>query len=191
MCNLSICSVTYYRLGANGGIVVRDIILDFYEEVWEKAYEGKTLTERISFQKTIYLAEASGLDLGGCHFFWDTYGPFSTELRVVETRALDAQNKQRNAENEKNAVKYTQYAKGVIAGIKDVLAEAPAPGDFESKTDWIELVASHHYLRMRNLDKGPDEIKAMVLAFDEKNKKFSNDEKWKHEKAYTFAGTFA
>ena len=100
-----------------------------------------TFEGRLSLQKAIYLAQVCGVDLG-YRYSWYVHGPYSPDL--AET-AFGYQERKRYFDQ-----LVTEYA--LSAGSKRKLARTMTliHGAAEAsmvQSDWLELVASIHYLR--------------------------------------------
>lgn len=101
----------------------------------------RQLKNRKEIQKSIYLGQISGVDLG-YRFGWYLLGPYSTSLtRDYYQLSEDMSSKSETPSSRvlKDAVK-TRLAK-----VKP-LFEVPKDVNLE-RDEWLELLASYHYLR--------------------------------------------
>jgi hypothetical protein len=111
----------------------------------------ETFSDRLLLQKATYLVQAAGVQLG-YRYSWYLKGPYSPELTRDYFR-LTAD---------------TTIARGYQ--IRDDLQQAvervaqnshPPDGSGLSRPEWLELLASLHYL-MRRLGKSPDEAAEVI-----------------------------
>ncbi len=102
-----------------------------------------TLDDRILLQKSVYLAQASGVDLG-YRFSWYVHGPYSTSL-AGDYYAL------RNAvaigERPSEGKTLLDPVAKKIKNIQPIL-DVPEQTHL-TKRQWMELVSSLHYLKTR------------------------------------------
>jgi uncharacterized protein YwgA len=97
-----------------------------------------SVDDRITVQKAVYLAQLAGVDLG-YRFSWYRFGPYCSDLADAYY-ALDRS--VRRGESTNNAL--ADAAKGRLAKVKALTSSKP-PGNLKQK-DWLELLASVHYL---------------------------------------------
>jgi uncharacterized protein YwgA len=98
-----------------------------------------TVDERKRVQKTIYLGQIAGVDLG-YHFGWYLKGPYSPEL-TKDYYDLDEALSDGDQEYQKKELK--GHLKGKLQSIKSIVTQ---PCDVPlSQADWLELLASVHY----------------------------------------------
>lgn len=100
----------------------------------------QTVDDRKRVQKAIYLGQLTGVDLG-YRFGWYLMGPYSKSL----TR--DYYNLAESLQSDDNAEGYElkETAKDKLQSIKPILL--PPQHIKLEQEDWLELSASHHYLR--------------------------------------------
>jgi len=98
-----------------------------------------TVDERKRVQKTIYLGQIAGVDLG-YNFGWYLKGPYSPEL-TKDYYDLDEALTEGDLEYQKKDLK--GQLKEKLQSIKSIVTQ---PGDVPlSQADWLELLASVHY----------------------------------------------
>ena len=98
-----------------------------------------TVDERKRVQKTIYLGQIAGVDLG-YHFGWYLKGPYSPEL-TKDYYDLDEALIDGDLEYQKKDLK--GQLKEKLQSIKSIVTQ-PSDVPF-SQADWLELLASVHY----------------------------------------------
>jgi uncharacterized protein YwgA len=102
-----------------------------------------TLEDRKRVQKAVYLGQLSGVDLGYSHG-WYIRGPYSPEL----TR--DYFSLAEEIEDSREALEGKALRPEVIQKLEHVRPVMQIPGELErtlTVEDWLELVASYHFLR--------------------------------------------
>lgn len=115
------------------------VVLKLFIEELGIPFDIDQVDGRLIVQKAIYLGQLSGIDLG-YRYGWYIHGPYCSDLtkdyyaldRCLKAGANDAANS-----------KFTDDVNSLIAPIKNVLQ--PAPG--VQLKDWLELLASYHFLR--------------------------------------------
>jgi uncharacterized protein YwgA len=110
--------------------------------------EVETLDDRKRVQKAVYLGQLTGVDLG-YRFGWYIMGPYCTRLtRDYFSLAESLASGDRGWEG-KHLIRPARDALSPIIGVLSVPAEVSL-----SQEDWLELVASLHYLMtVSKLDK--------------------------------------
>lgn len=97
-----------------------------------------SVTQRISLQKIVYMAQVAGLRLG-YKYSWYRYGPYCTEL--ADTYYQMAANASQLASHKRDLKPET------IEKLTRVKKAMLKPQDFPLETnDWYELLASVHFL---------------------------------------------
>jgi uncharacterized protein YwgA len=100
--------------------------------------------DRKRFQKAVYLGQVAGIDLG-YRYGWYIKGPYSTSL----TRDYYAMAAARASGDAPPADQ--QLRPDIQAQLANVRAIFDVPNGIQlSKSDWLELLASWHYLRVVN-----------------------------------------
>jgi uncharacterized protein YwgA len=123
----------------------------------------KSFSERFNIQKKVYLVQLMGLDLG-YRFGWYLRGPYSTDLTAEAFTLLEElRANETDHEGQKLAPDATQR---VAKATK--LWEAP-PGLSVSADQWLELLASLHYLKHiaywpKGAPRGFEEVFASLIA---------------------------
>jgi hypothetical protein len=109
-----------------------------------------TLDDRKRVQKATFLGQIAGADLG-YRFGWYIRGPYSPEL-TRDYYALDELKSSGEELNPENKI-LRRPMRERLEAVRPLLDK---PDDFPlSQEDWLELVASYHYLRKINrLDHG-------------------------------------
>lgn len=113
------------------------IIVPLYQKVYNEKFEYDTFAKRMKMQKCIYLAEQYGLNVGGYDFSWYKHGPYSQRLQddmFIESRHSFPE------------LQYSEYALHVIARLTKMVNMAKQEGFFYSEDQWMECLASIHYL---------------------------------------------
>lgn len=106
--------------------------------------EIDTVEDRKKVQKAIYLGQENGVNLG-FHFSWYKMGPYSPEL-TKDYYELSEELSQGDHEYTEN-----ELAPVVNEKLQAVKSIIKTPGDVSlSQDDWMELLASHLYLRKMN-----------------------------------------
>lgn len=106
----------------------------------------RTVQERKTVQKAVYLGQASGVDLG-YRYNWYIMGPYSPEL----TKDYFALGESLQTDDDRSIDYALQDpVKSRLARVKGILT--PPEGVALNKPEWLELLASVHYLlRARNM----------------------------------------
>jgi uncharacterized protein YwgA len=99
-----------------------------------------TFQDRLRIQKKLYLAQLSGLDLG-YRFSWYLHGPYCREL-TNDAYRLDEQI--REGANDHASRRLSSIARHLSESSKAIWQDSPAE---MLNDDWLELLASLHYLR--------------------------------------------
>ena len=126
-----------------GGVLKR--IGNFLPESFEKAFDS-----RLIFQKTIYLLQAFGLHFG-YRFSWYVSGPYSTNLTRDGYELIGSF---------KEAPNVTFTKASSEEKFNDFLSFL---GDRKNDANWLETLASIHFLRRVYPKKGRMEILGMIL----------------------------
>ena len=125
-----------------------------------------TVEDRKKVQKAIYLGQAVGVDLG-FHFGWYKMGPYSPEL-TKDYYDLAEELSQGDMEYNDN-----ELAPEITEKLKIITSIIKTPQEVGlSQDDWMELLASHHFLRKNySLDETREKIKlekARLVPFIDK-----------------------
>lgn len=102
-----------------------------------------SLDDRKRVQKAVYLVQEAGLGLG-YSYGWYLYGPYSTQL-TSDYYALDAERRSLGAEAPK--YKLVASAKSSVDRVRPLMEVPTSIGDQLTLEDWLELLASYHFLR--------------------------------------------
>ena len=145
-----------------------DFLKEVYYSIYDETFDYSVLDHRIKLQKAVYFLENMGVTVGDYSFSWNKYGPYSLKL--------DSEAKKCSAEPERT-VKFSDRARECFEKIKRFVADCGA----YSKKEWVECIASIHYLlyviridasdvvnelikRKPYLDKEDDNIRAFEIA---------------------------
>ena len=102
-----------------------------------------TLDERVTFQKTVYLAQAAGIPLR-YRYSWYIRGPYSRDL----TRDYYALNEV--SESNANRATRQEIQEPFASALTSLKGAMIAPRDVPlEQKDWLELLSSIHFLRTR------------------------------------------
>jgi uncharacterized protein YwgA len=121
----------------------RLIALKLFLDFLEIPTDIETVDDRKKVQKAIYLGQLTGVDLG-YRFGWYLMGPYSTSL-TKDYYAL-AESLVSDKEYEKKSLKRAIADK--LSNIKPLFIKPPNVPDDISQEDWLELIASYHYLKV-------------------------------------------
>lgn len=119
------------------------------------APEIKTVKQRKTVQKGVYVAQLSGVDLG-YRYNWYVMGPYSPGL----TRDYFALRETLDAGDSGAGFELQDAVRLRLASVRDLLT-APEGVDLD-QSDWLELVASVHYLlthRRLGIDEAREALK--------------------------------
>jgi uncharacterized protein YwgA len=119
----------------------RLIVLHRFMEALEEDADITDFDHRKRFQKAIYIGQLSGVDLG-YRYGWYIKGPYSTELTrdYYALAQAEAGGEQVPADKQLKPELHTKLAR--LRSLFKVPKEVPL-----TPTDWLELIASWHYLR--------------------------------------------
>lgn len=121
------------------------LIIPLYKKVFEEDFDYGDFGKRMKMQKCIYLIEQLGINVGEYAFSWYKHGPYSQRLQDD----MFAENGRGTQE-----LIYSDYALNVINRLKSIIRQASVTGFSYSIEQWMECLASVHYLnRMFNGDK--------------------------------------
>lgn len=119
----------------------------------------QTIERRKAIQKAVYLAQRAGINFG-YRFSWYLMGPYSTSLTRDYYDLAYALDESGGGFEERKLV---ESARQRLAPIKS-LVQPPTQSGFQ-QADWLELVASLHYLRTVS---GKDDAQARAILNKEK-----------------------
>lgn len=110
-------------------------IYKVHEHLLDKPPSVENLQDRITAQKLIYLADAAGVNCGDYSWNWYLRGPYSPSL----TKVL--------YDNQLNDINMKNYKlRDDVANVLDNLKGVMNNNLGLSQSDWLELLASLHYL---------------------------------------------
>lgn len=116
----------------------------------------RTVDQRKTLQKAVYLAQRAGLDLGH-RYGWYLKGPYSPSL-ARDYYALAEAIEEGNDTSEKYQLHVNQRVK--LAGVKEELSQTEGLTRL-SKPDWLELLASVDY-RIKVVGEGEAAAEATI-----------------------------
>ena len=116
------------------------IALKLFLNVLNEESDIGTLDDRVRIQKTVYLGQLSGINLG-YHFGWHIKGPYSPSL-ARDYYALEEATRRGDKAFENRSL--PQGLADKLRRIRPLLQVPPETG--LTKVEWLELVASLHYL---------------------------------------------
>lgn len=115
--------------------LIHDFILD-------RPPSTNDLDNRVIAQKIVYLASSLGVECGDFEFNWYKRGPYSPALtRVLYDNNID--------ENFYAAFQLKEESKRILHPLKSLLSKNPTN---MKEVDWIELLASTHFLLKKHQD---------------------------------------
>jgi hypothetical protein len=107
----------------------------------------------------VYLAQAAGLR-GRYSYGWYVYGPYSPALTQDYFRLQEHVGLSPDAlEDMQNRYELSPQVEKAMTSVKDLMQVPPDLGD-DRLADWLELLASYHFLRTRS---GADHAKATEI----------------------------
>jgi uncharacterized protein YwgA len=139
----------------------RLIALNLFLEALDVPPDITTVTKRKRVQKTVYLGQRAGVNLGYM-YGWYLMGPYSTSLtRDYYTLADELES------SNKTEVRKRRLQPEIEKRLKNVRSLLQPPKDVKlDQDDWIELVASYDYLRTVS---GYSHEKAVAMLRQTKN----------------------
>jgi len=108
-----------------------------FKEVYGYEYDDASEDDRILIQKSTYLLECMGLDLGDFYFLLGKKGPYSLDLKNSIKEELK--------ETESIVLSLSEYAQDIVNSVKKILEEGNGLG--LNPRDCMELVCSIHFLK--------------------------------------------
>jgi len=96
--------------------------------------------DRIVLQKTVYLSQIAGVDLG-YRYSWYINGPYSPSLTKDYYELLENSDLSEVTEQ----WELGKNTEGQLTPVRDLVANKPAG---ESLADWLEVLSSIHYLKV-------------------------------------------
>jgi len=134
-------------------------------------YDMSSLEGRLILQKTIYLLQVFGLNLG-YNFSWYIRGPYSTELTKDGFNLIEIYDGlcQRRFVAENAERRFKEYLEFL--------------GERKNDSDWLELLASVHFLKKSYPSKDEEEIIGTLMRYKPHFTKERCREAWNHLKKY-------
>jgi len=117
------------------------ILLPVYKMLYEKGFSYSNFDQRMEMQKAIYLLQDMGVPVGDYGFRWYQHGPYSQRLHddmYYESGRLC------------HSLTLTKEYAESIDRLHDVIHHQA--GKVYSTSNWVECLASLHYLRENLLD---------------------------------------
>jgi hypothetical protein len=130
-----------------------------FKQVYGRDYNDNDREDRILIQKSTYLLEWLGLDMGNYCFLWGKHGPYSLDLKGIIRKELSGTC---------DILRLSTYAEGIVGSIHEILTVGEK---IKQKTcGWMELICSIHFIKQflvktdRNL---MDELKKLKPHFND------------------------
>ncbi len=115
------------------------ILQAIYRKVFNTDLNYNEFSHRMNIQKVLYILQKMGLDVGNYGFSWYKHGPYSQSLQ--EDAYLTLNSKYIDLE-------FTNIANQQIEILKDSIN---SQSKRYTTTEWLEAVASIHYIKTRFL----------------------------------------
>ena len=138
------------QMQRDGGIHMSKLITGLFNEVFDRPYVEANPDDRVRIQKSTYLLERLGLEVGDYLFLWDTQGPYSLELRAEVLGEI---------QKTESEIKYSQFTKEKIESVQRIIKCGEALGC--SEMPWLETICSLHYLKNYVIATGRDALSAL------------------------------
>ena len=116
-----------------------DILKEIFKETNYDDFNYGRLDDRIALQKTVYLLMNMGVNVGDYSFEWGKYGPYSLALDV------DAFKCSQSAFRE--GIAFSEVTSKKIEKIVEYIKEGQEKYSIYTRTNWLESIASLHYLK--------------------------------------------
>ena len=120
--------------------MVHNYILPIYNLLYDEKFTVSTFSNRLKMQKGIYMLQELGVSVGNYGFSWYKHGPYSQSL---QDEMLHAGN------NDIERINLSDYSEKCIKKLHKLIHTET---EYEEK-DWIECVASMHYIKNYLLSK--------------------------------------
>jgi len=134
-------------------------------------FDMSTFDERLVFQKTVYFMQTFGINLG--YFFnWYVYGPYSSGLASSGYNLITYFNK----------VPKVKFSVSELEGRFQKFLEFL--GDKKNDADWLEILASIHFLKKLHPYLGKEQILTRVKNKQPHFKKAICENAWAHLNKY-------
>lgn len=157
---LCIMGIVFIVLG--GVIMANRYLLPVYKTLYERNFSYSEFDQRMEMQKAVYLLQDMGVPVGDYGFRWYLHGPYSQSLQD-----------DMHYESGREVAALTlskEYAES-IGRLHDVI-HSEKRGSY-SVTNWVECLASLHYLRENLLDFNATEDE-VVQELENRKKHLSN-----------------
>ncbi|MBQ9610566.1 MAG: hypothetical protein IJV15_14130 [Lachnospiraceae bacterium] len=112
----------------------KELLETVFGKIYSKEFDAKSIDDRITMQKTVFLMREMGVSCGNYEFIWDQFGPFSAKL----SDDLKVDNTEKSQE-----IKFNKKADEVISKIKRI---AEIKSEYNIRY-WMETIASLCYLK--------------------------------------------
>lgn len=116
-----------------------DILKEIFKETNCDNFDYNRLDDRIALQKTVYLLMNMGVNVGDYSFEWGKYGPYSLALDV------DAFKYSQSALRDN--INFSDVTIKKMKKISEYVKEGQEKFSDYTRTQWLECVASLHYLK--------------------------------------------
>lgn len=123
------------------------VLRKLYYDIFEKEFNYNNFEDRMIMQKTMYIIQKMGFDIGGYSFFWYKHGPYS---QALQEDCYSARHEMHNTE-----LTLTSNGKKAVDKIKNIVKNKP---DAYRLSNWLEAIASLKYLKDENEINGDDNL---------------------------------
>ncbi|TNP01439.1 hypothetical protein [Bacillus pacificus] len=135
-----------------------------HKYVMDRPLSIEDLSDRVITQKVVYLADVLGINCGDYNFTWYKKGPYSPALTTL------LYNHKEDTKEEYAHFNLTANAVELLEPLKEAMSYRP---DEISEVDWIELIASLHYLYDNS---GSDSIEKIITKLISLKPKYSRSQ---------------
>lgn len=112
----------------------RQLLESIFVEIFQRNFHPTSLEDRIILQKAVYLMRNLGISCGDYEFVWDKFGPFSPSLSDDMKKEMIQTD---------YPIRFTKEAERIMNSLKNIFSDI----DEYSICNWVETIASLHYLR--------------------------------------------
>lgn len=116
-----------------------DILKEIFKETNYNNFDYEKLDDRIALQKTVYLLMNMGVNVGDYSFEWGKYGPYSLALDVDAFKCS-----QRTL---REGIDFSDVTLKRMNKLVQYIQEGQDKFKSYTRTNWLESIASLHYLK--------------------------------------------
>ena len=118
------------------------VLKGVYNYIFNEEFEKQNFDARLLMQKSVYLMQEMGTSCGDYDYFWYKFGPYSQSLQNDILDMLDS-----DSPIDMNEFKnqLTDRARSNLDGIKKIIDNKP--DNNYTKKEWLEAIASLHFLK--------------------------------------------